>query len=247
MGMRRAGRLAAESLEFITPHVRPGVTTNRLNQLLHDFTLKNGATPAPLGYKGFPKSICTSVNDCMCHGVPDDRLLEDGDFVNIDVTPVKDGYYGDASFTFPVGNASPEGIALCRAAVAARNAGIAAIGPDVTTGHIGAATEKYIRSTPYSICREIGGHGIGKVFHGDPFVPAYGKPGEGTKLQPWICITVEPIVHLEPTEMVEYAIPRSSIKYYHTESGCLSAQSEHTVLVTESGHEILTKWSEPSL
>ena len=245
--MRRVGRLVGETLEYIAPYVEPGITTNQIDKLVHDFTLKKGAVPAPLGYKGFPKSVCTSVNDCLCHGVPDDTALQEGDFVNIDVTSLLDGYYGDSSFTFPVGNVAEEGLALCRAALGARDAGIKAITPLGTTGTIGHATSEFVEKTPYFICKEIGGHGIGKVFHGEPFVPAFGVKGEGARLMPWSCITVEPIVNLREADMVEYPIAGSSIRYYRTQDGSPSAQFEHTILITEDGYEILTEWAAPEL
>ena len=246
-GMRAVGSLVGETLQFISQYVTPGISTNELDQLVHDFTLKRKAKPAPLGYKGFPKSICTSLNDCLCHGVPDDTVLKSGDIINIDITTILDGYHGDASFTFPVGRVSSEHLELCKAAKKARDEGIKAITPGVRTGTIGAATEAFVSTTPFHLCKEIGGHGIGKVFHTDPFIPAFGTIGEGDKVKPWTCITVEPIINLSSAPMKEFHIPNSSIRYYHTRDRSFSAQYEHTILVTDSGYEILTDWQAPVL
>lgn len=243
-GMRRVGALVGETLAYIAHFIEPGVTTNQIDKLVHSFTLKNRATPAPLGYKGFPKSVCTSVNDCMCHGVPDNRPLLEGDLVNIDITSILDGYYGDASFTFPVGKTSKANLELCLAAKGARDAGIASIRPGYRTGLIGETTESFIKQTPFYICREIGGHGIGKVFHGEPFIPAFGHKDEGPKLKPWSCITVEPIVNMSDNQSVAHHIPGSKVRYYRTSDGTNSAQFEHTILITDQGCEILTLWDD---
>lgn len=238
--MRRVGRLAARTLEHIAKYVRPGVTTDELDKIVHDFTLTHGAVPAPLGYNGYPKSICTSINQVICHGVPDSTVLRDGDIVNIDVTPLLDGFHGDTSATFLVGNVSEVARDLVEAAREARDKGIAAIRPHGTTGDIGFAIDKYVTRRGYSTVKEIGGHGIGRIFHGDPFVPSYGKRGRGDVLIPWHCITVEPMVNEGTSEIAEIDIPNSSIKYYETADGTLSAQFEHTVLVTDTGFEIMT-------
>ncbi len=238
--MRAAGRLAAKALAEAGKLVAPGVTTDEINRFVHEFTLSQGALPAPLGYHGFPKSVCTSVNSCVCHGVPDGTVLKQGDIINIDVTCVLDGFFGDTSHTFFVGDVSEAAKRLTDTALNAMLKGIDEVRPFATTGDIGFAINKYVTKQGYHVVRDIGGHGIGKVFHDDPFVPSYGKKGRGPKLMPWTCITVEPMVNETAAEIVEFSIPESSIKYYHTADDCLSAQFEHTVLITDSGFEIMT-------
>ncbi len=238
--MRAAGRLAALTLEHAGKYVRAGITTDEINQIVHDFTLSNGATPAPLGYHGFPKSLCTSVNAVICHGVPDGTVLKDGDIINIDVTCIKDGYFGDTSRTFFVGEVSDKAKQITDCAEQAMWKGIEEVRPFATTGDIGFAINKYVTKRGYHVVREIGGHGIGKVFHDDPFVPSYGKKGRGPKLMPWCCITVEPMVNETDAPLEEFDIPDSQIKYYLTGDRTLSAQFEHTVLITDTGYEIMT-------
>ena len=238
--MREVGRLAAQVLNYVEKFVKQGVTTNELDRIVADYTASTGGLSAPLNYKGFPKSICTSVNECICHGVPDDRPLQEGDIINVDVTVLKDGFHGDTSRTFCVGQVSDSAQKLVDAAKMAMYKGIEAIKPLGTTGDIGFATNKYITRQGYYGVKEIGGHGIGEVFHGEPFVPSFGKKGKGAHLIPWTCITVEPMVNENNVSMVELDIPDSSIKYYETEDKSLSAQFEHTVLITDKGYEILT-------
>ncbi len=238
--MREVCHLAARTLQFIKPYVKPGVTTNELNQLVHDFTLENGAVPAPLGYHGFPKSICTSVNHSICHGVPDDTPLKEGDAINIDVTPKKDGFYGDTSAMFFIGEVSEEVKKISACAHDAMWKGIEAITPGGTTGDIGFAIGKFIQKKGYHAVKEIGGHGIGKVFHTDPFVPSFGKKGRGERLKPWTCLTVEPMINQNSDKIVEFSIDGSDIKYYETHDKSLSAQYEHTILITDTSYEVLT-------
>lgn len=238
--MREAGRLAARTLDYVAPFIKAGITTEDINKIVHEFTLSNGATPAPLGYHGFPKSVCTSVNAVICHGVPDQTLLKEGDIINVDVTSIKDGFYGDTSRTFFVGNVSDAARKITEAAHKAMLKGIEEVRPFASTGDIGFEINKYVTKQGFHVVRDIGGHGIGKTFHDDPFVPSYGKKGRGPKLIPWCCITVEPMINETDAAIVEYAIPNSDIKYYLTADGCLSAQFEHTVLVTDSGYEIMT-------
>ncbi len=238
--MRAAGKLAARTLEHVGRFVRPGITTNELDQIVHDFTLSHGAVPAPLGYHGYPKSSCTSVNACICHGVPDQTVLKEGDIVNIDVTCILDGFYGDTSKTFFVGEVNQAARDITDCAEKAMWKGIEEVRPFATTGDIGFAINKYVTKRGYHVVREIGGHGIGKVFHDDPFVPSYGKKGRGPKLQPWCCITVEPMINETDAPLEEFSIPGSEIKYYLTGDRTLSAQFEHTVLVTDRGYEIMT-------
>lgn len=238
--MTRACRLAAESLNYVKPYVKAGVTTKELNQIVHEFTLSKGATPAPLGYHGFPASICTSVNEIVCHGVPDDYVLKDGDIINVDVSPKLDGFIGDSSRTFLVGNVSAEARDLVEAAQKAMELGIEAITPKGTTGDIGFEINKFVTRKGYTAVKEIGGHGVGRKFHEEPFVPSFGKKGKGDRLVPFHCITVEPMVNAGVEDVVEFDIPGSSIKWYTTADNKLSAQFEHTVLVTDTGYEILT-------
>lgn len=238
--MQKAGQLAARTLEHVGRFVKTGITTNELDKIAHDFTLSNGATPAPLGYHGFPKSICTSVNHCICHGVPDQMPLKNGDIINIDVTCVLEGFHGDTSAMFLVGEVSDQAKEICTVAKEAMDKGIEEVGPGKTTGDIGFAINKYVTKRGYWTVKEIGGHGIGRTFHDDPWVPSYGKKGKGTALPPWICLTVEPMINATSAPIKEFSIPDSSIKYYETGDKTLSAQYEHTVLVTDTGHEILT-------
>lgn len=239
-GMRAVGKIARETLEHIEKFVKPGVNTIELDKICADFILSKGARSAPLGYHGFPNSICTSVNNMICHGVPDETLLEDGDIINIDVTPILNGYHGDSSRTFIVGKTEKIIEDLVDCAEKAMWEGINIIAPGVKTGDIGSVTEKYIKSRGFAACRDIGGHGIGTEFHGDPFVPAFGRKGKGFVLQPWTCITVEPAVNQNKTRSVEVAIEGSSVTEIMTENDCFSAQFEHTVLITDTGFEIMT-------
>lgn len=238
--MRAAGKLAARTLEHVAQYVRAGITTNEIDQIIHDFTLSHGATPAPLGYQGYPKSSCTSVNACICHGLPDNTVLKDGDIVNVDVTSILDGFYGDTSRTFFVGEVSETAKVITDCAEKAMWKGIEEVKPFATTGDIGFAINKYVTKRGFHVVREIGGHGIGKVFHDDPFVPSYGKKGRGPKLVPWCCITVEPMINETNAVIEEFSIPGSEIKYYLTADRTLSAQFEHTLLVTDTGYEIMT-------
>jgi methionyl aminopeptidase len=240
VGMEKAGRLAAECLEALGKMVKPGVSTNELDQAGFEFLKSRGALPAPLNYRGFPKSICTSVNEVICHGVPDDQKLKSGDIVNIDVTSLLAGYHGDTSRTFLVGEVSSAAQRITQAAQESMFKGIEAISPGATTGDIGFAINKWASKKGFYVVREIGGHGIGKVFHDEPFVPSYGKKGKGVPLRTWTCITVEPMINETSAEMVENPIPGSSHFWYATADKCLSAQFEHTVLITDTGYEIMT-------
>ncbi|MCB0406772.1 MAG: type I methionyl aminopeptidase [Bdellovibrionales bacterium] len=239
--MEAVGQLAAACLQYVGSFVKPGITTNELDKIAYDWTLSKGATPAPLGYHGFPKSICTSVNSCICHGVPDETILKNGDVINIDVTCIKEDFHGDTSAMFFVGNASDMAKKLTDCAFEAMHKGIEAITPNGTVGDIGFAINKHVTRKGYYPVKEIGGHGIGRIFHGDPFVPSYGKKGKGELLKPFTCITVEPMVNQTEVAIKELSIPGSSIKVYETGDGSLSAQFEHTVLITDSGYEILTQ------
>ncbi len=238
--MEKVCRLAAETLLYVGKFVKPGISTDELDKIVYDYTLSHGALPAPLGYHGFPKSICTSINHVVCHGVPDSTLLKEGDIVNIDVTSKKDGFFGDTSATFYVGKVSQSAIDITECAREAMMKGIEVVRPGGTTGDIGFEIDKYVTRKGYTSVREIGGHGIGRTFHDEPFVPSYGKKGRGDRLVPWQCITVEPMINEGTEEIREIEIANSTIKYYETLDNKLSAQFEHTVLVTDKGFEILT-------
>lgn len=238
--MQRACRLAAESLNYVSAYVKAGVQTEELDRLVHDFMLTHGAVPAPLGYHGYPKSICTSVNEVVCHGVPGNYVLQDGDIVNVDVTAKLDGFFGDTSRTFVIGTGSPVLQDFVDSAKQAMEKGIEAITPHGFTGDIGFETNKFVTRKGFSTVKEIGGHGIGRIFHDEPFVPAWGKKGKGEKLLPFHCITVEPMINQGTDEVEEFPIPGSSHKWYRTADHKLSAQFEHTILITDTGYEVLT-------
>lgn len=238
--MEKACRLAAETLNYIEKYIKVGISTDEIDKLVHDYTLTKGATPAPLGYHGFPKSVCTSVNEVVCHGLPNAYVLKEGDIINVDVTPKLSGFYGDSSRTFFVGVVTPEARDLVETAKLAMEKGIEAITPYGFTGDIGFETNKVVTRKGYSVVKEIGGHGVGRTFHDEPFVPAFGKKGKGEKLIPYHCITVEPMVNMGTDEVEEHSIAASSIKWYTTADKKLSAQFEHTVLIKENGYEILT-------
>jgi len=239
--MEEVGRLAAKTLDEAGKLVKAGVTPNEINDFVHEYTLSHDAKPAPLNYHGFPKSVCTSVNHVICHGLPDDAALKDGDIINIDVTCLKNGFHGDTSRTFFVGEVSAEAQDLTQCAKDAMMKGIEMISPKTTVGDIGFATEKFVTRNGYYVVRELGGHGIGRNFHEEPFVPAFGKKGKGAKLKPYIAITVEPMINMTAAPVLELDIPNSTIKIYETGDKSLSAQFEHTVLVTDTGYEILTQ------
>jgi len=238
--MEKAGQLAARVLNHVGEYVKTGITTNELDQIANDFVLSNGAISAPLDYHGFPKAICTSINDCICHGVPDSTALIDGDIINIDITVIKDGFHGDTSRMFFIGSVLDEPKRLCDVAKKAMEKGIEAIAPFGTTGDIGFAINKWVTKKGYTTVKEIGGHGIGRTFHDDPFVPSHGKKGRGDRLKTWCCITVEPMVNETAAPIKEISIPNSTIKIYNTSDGTLSAQYEHTVLITDKRPQILT-------
>ena len=238
--MEKVCKLAAQTLYHTAKFLRVGITTDELNKIAHDYTLANEAKPAPLGYHGFPKSICTSVNEVICHGVPDSTVIKDGDIINLDITCFKYGFHGDTSATFIVGTETERTRKIVDAAKAAMEKGIEAITAFGTTEDIGFAINKFATRQGYHVVREIGGHGIGRGFHEDPFVPSYGKKGRGPKLLPGGTITVEPMLNETAAELVEHDIPNSTIKWYTTGDKTLSAQFEHTVLITKNGPEILT-------
>jgi methionyl aminopeptidase len=238
--MEKAGRLAAECLQYTGKYVRKGISTNELDQIANDFILTQGGISACIGYHGYPKAICTSVNDVICHGVPNKYVLRDGDIINIDVTVIKEGFHGDTSSMFFVGEVSEAAKELSACALEAMHKGIAAIRADGTTGDIGFAIEKAVNRRGFFAVRQIGGHGIGRGFHEDPFVPSYGKKGKGAKLIKWGTLTVEPMVNETSAPIDEESIPGSEITVFKTSDGRLSAQYEHTVLITDAEPQILT-------
>jgi methionyl aminopeptidase len=235
--MRVAGRLAAEVLDMIGDHVRPGVATDELNRICHDYIVGTlEAIPAPLNYRGFPKSICTSVNHVVCHGIPSDRVLKTGDIVNIDITVIKDGFHGDTSRMFFVGDASIMAERLSSVCFDGMWRGIRAIQPGARLGDVGHAVQSFVEEQRFSIVREYCGHGIGRIFHEDPQVLHYGRRGTGVELVPGMTITVEPMVNAGKRDVKLLSDGWTVVTKDHS----LSAQWEHTVLVTETGFEVLT-------
>lgn len=235
--MRIAGRLAAEVLDMLEPHVQAGVTTEELDRICHDYIVNvQDATPAPLNYRGFPKSICTSVNHQVCHGIPGNKTLKNGDIVNIDITVIKDGFHGDTSKMFLIGEPSILARRLCDITQEAMQIGISQVKPGAYLNDIGMAIQRFVESHNYSVVREYCGHGIGREFHEEPQVLHYGTPDMGPELQPGMCFTIEPMVNAGK-RMVKLLPDGWTVV---TKDRSLSAQWEHTVLVTEDGHEILT-------
>jgi methionyl aminopeptidase len=239
--MEKAGRLAAETLVYTGKHVRVGVSTAELDALAQDFVLSRGAISACTGYRGYPKAICTSVNEVICHGLPNERVLKEGDIVNIDVTVIVDGFHGDTSSMFFVGQPTARGKKLTECAFGAMHKGIEVVRAGAFTGDIGFAVDKFVTRKGFYAVREIGGHGIGREFHEDPFVPSFGKKGKGQPLLKWGTITVEPMVNETSAPIREIPIPGSEIEIFETSDGSWSAQYEHTVLITDTGAEILTQ------
>ncbi|MGD8378585.1 MAG: type I methionyl aminopeptidase [Gammaproteobacteria bacterium] len=236
--MRVAGRLAAELLEMIEPHVQAGVTTAELDRICHEHIVRTQkAIPAPLNYRGFPKSICTSVNHVVCHGIPGDKRLKNGDIINIDVTVIKDGYHGDTSRMFLVGKTSVMAERVCRISREAMKIGIGMVRPGIRLGDIGHAIQQYVEGEGGSVVREYCGHGIGKGFHEDPQVLHYGTPGTGLELQAGMTFTIEPMVNAGKRHVKLLPDGWTVVTKDHS----LSAQWEHTILVTPDGHEVLTR------
>jgi methionyl aminopeptidase len=236
--MRVAGRLAAEVLEMIGPHVQAGITTDELNTICHDYIINvQKAIPAPLNYRGFPKSICTSVNHVVCHGIPGDKKLKNGDIINIDVTVIKDGYHGDTSKMFQVGEVSILAKRLCQITYECMYKGISVVKPGARIGDIGHAIQKHAESNHFSVVREYCGHGIGLVFHEEePQILHYGEAATGMSLKPGMTFTIEPMINAGKKEIKHLPDNWTVVTKDHS----LSAQWEHTVLVTETACEILT-------
>ncbi|MDE2165299.1 MAG: type I methionyl aminopeptidase [Alphaproteobacteria bacterium] len=245
-GMRKAGRLAAELLDYITPYVKPGVTTGELDRLCEEFTRDHGARSGPLGYRQFPRSICTSVNHVVCHGIPGDRFLEEGDILNIDVTPVVDGWFGDSSRMFLVGDkVSVKAKKLVDVTYEAMMRGISVVKPGTTLGDIGHAIQSYAEFHRCSVVRDFCGHGIGRIFHDAPSILHFGKAGEGLALREGMFFTVEPMINAGRWEVKILSDGWTAV----TKDKSLSAQFEHTIGVTATGHEIFTLspkgWTKP--
>lgn len=242
--MRIAGRLAAEVLDMIGPYVKSGVTTDELNQLCHDYIVNvQKAIPAPLNYHGFPKSICTSVNHQVCHGIPGPKKLKEGDIVNVDVTVLKDGYHGDTSKMFCIGKPSILAERLIKVTQECLYIGIQMIKPGIHFGDIGAAIQEHAEKNRFTIVREYCGHGIGQVFHEPPNVLHYGKKGTGDVLKAGMIFTIEPMVNAGKRDVKLLPDQWTVVTKDHS----LSAQWEHTILVTETGYEVLTKRGEETI
>ena len=234
--MRKAGGLAADCLDYITEYVKPGVSTSELDELCHKFQVSKGAIPAPLNYKGFPKSICTSVNHVVCHGIPSEKVLSEGDIINIDVTPKLDGWHGDTSRMFYVGEVKLKARKLVETTYEAMMRGIEIIKPGITTGDIGHAIQSFAERKNYSVVRDFCGHGLGKVFHDQPSILHFGNPGEGVELIEGMFFTVEPMINIGNYNVKVLSDGWTAV----TSDKSLSAQFEHSVGVTSNGFEIFT-------
>lgn len=235
--LRAAGQLAAATLDMITPYVKPGVTTGELDRIIHAYTLEHGATPGPLNYRGYPKSCCISVNHVVCHGIPGDRPLIEGDIVNIDVTPKLNGWFGDTSRMFTVGKVSIKAAKLITATYESLMRGIEVVRPGATLGDIGYAIQSYAEKLRYSIVEDFCGHGIGQVFHAEPNILHYGRPGEGMKLKAGMVFTIEPMLNIGKPEVKILDDGWTAV----TRDRSWSAQFEHMLAVTQNGYEIFTR------
>lgn len=235
-GIRRAGRLVVDTLDLVENHIRPGIRTDDINKLVHEFTVKHGATPAPLNYRGYPKSVCVSINEVICHGIPNDRVLRDGDIVNVDVTSILNGYYADASKTFFVGEPGADARKIVSVARKSLKVGLKQVRPGNTIGDIGWSIQQYAEGEGCSVVREFVGHGVGFDFHEPPQVPHYGRKGDGVPLVPGMVFTVEPMINLGKKDLIILDDNWTAV----TEDGSLSAQFEQTVVVTDTGYESLT-------
>jgi len=235
-GMRHAGRLAAETLDYITPFVQPGVTTDELDRLCERYIRDAGALPAPLNYLGFPKSICISINHVVCHGIPSDRRLRDGDILNIDVTVLLDGWHGDTSRMFAIGKVGVKAQRLIDVTFEAMWLGIEAVRPGASVGDIGHAIQQFAEAQRFSVVRDFCGHGIGRVFHDAPSVPHFGRPDSGPALRPGMFFTIEPMLNAGAWGVKILADGWTAV----TKDRSLSAQFEHSIAVTETGYEVFT-------
>ncbi|MBF0100066.1 MAG: type I methionyl aminopeptidase [Desulfobacterales bacterium] len=237
-GIKQCGQIVIDTLERVSRLIRPGMTTDSINTFVHDYTLQQGAIPAPLNYKGFPKSVCVSVNEVICHGIPGHRILKDGDIVNVDITSIYNGYYADANQTFFVGIPSLNAQKIVNVSLECLRRGIDAVRPHNTIGDIGWAIQSYAESQGCSVVRELVGHGVGFHFHEQPQVPHFGKKKDGIVLIPGMVFTIEPMINLGKKEVLILEDNWTTV----TRDGSLSAQFEQTVLVTEDGYESLTPY-----
>ncbi|MGE3148428.1 MAG: type I methionyl aminopeptidase [Pseudorhodoplanes sp.] len=235
-GMRKAGRLVAECLDMLTDHVKPGVSTDAIDRLVHGFAMDHGALPATLMYRGYKKSTCTSLNHVVCHGIPNEKPMKEGDIVNIDVTLILDGWHGDSSRMYPVGEIPRRAERLIEVTYEAMMRGIATVRPGATTGDIGAAIQSFVEAQHMSVVRDFCGHGLGRLFHDEPNIVHVGRSGEGTVLKPGMFFTVEPMINLGRPHVKVLADGWTAV----TRDRSLSAQFEHTVGVTKDGVEIFT-------
>ena len=235
-GMRKAGRLAAETLDMIADHVLPGVTTEHLDKVCAEFIADHGGISAPLNYRGFPKSICTSVNHVVCHGIPGEKVLEEGDVVNIDVTPIFNGWHGDSSRMYPVGETSIKANRLIEITHQAMMKGIDVVKPGATVGDIGHAIESFVTPFRYSVVRDFCGHGLGRIFHDAPNILHFGQPGQGTTLREGMFFTIEPMINIGRPEVKILGDGWTAV----TKDRSLSAQFEHSIGVTSNGYEVFT-------
>ncbi|QTA86650.1 Methionine aminopeptidase [Desulfonema magnum] len=238
-GIRKAGRLVLDTLDLVEAAIKPGMTTNEINTLVHEYTIKNGATPAPLHYRGFPKSVCVSVNEVICHGIPGERVLKEGDIANVDVTSILNGYYADANKTFFVGTPGPDAKKIVEICKESMKLGISMVKPGNTIGDIGWAIQNYAEGKGASVVREFVGHGVGFDFHESPQIPHYGQEGEGIVLIPGMVFTIEPMINLGKKELRVLKDNWTAV----TQDGSLSAQFEQTILVTKDGFESLTPYN----
>lgn len=238
-GIRRAGRLVVETLDRVEAHIRPGITTDEINTLVHEFTLRHSATPAPLNYRGFPKSTCVSVNEVICHGIPGKRILKEGDIANVDITTILNGYYADANKTYFVGTPGADAEKIVNVARQCLIKGMEVVRPGHTVGDIGWAIQTYAESQGCSVVRDFVGHGIGYDFHEPPQIPHFGQQGQGVRLVPGMVFTIEPMINLGGYELNILEDHWTAV----TRDGSLSAQFEQTLLVTEDGCESLTPFS----
>ncbi len=237
LGMRKAGKLGAEVLDFITPHVQKGIATEELDKLCHDFIISHGAIPAPLNYRGFPKSVCTSVNHVVCHGIPGPKKLYEGDIINIDVTVILDGWHGDTSRMFYVGEPNVKAKRLVEATYEAMMRGIEVVCPGATLGDVGYAIQSFVEKKGYSVVRDFCGHGIGRVFQTEPQVLHYGRPKTGEILEEGMFMTIEPMVNIGGYDVKVLQDGWTAV----TKDKSLSAQFEHSIGVTAEGYEIFTQ------
>ncbi len=237
-GIRKAGQLVLDTFEQIEDKIRPGIKTDEINTIVHEFTVENGAQPAPLNYRGFPKSVCVSINEEVCHGIPGKRVLMDGDIVNVDITSILNGYYADANKTFFAGTPGPDARKIVSVARECLKRGISMVKPGNTVGDVGWAIQTYAEDQGCSVVRDFVGHGVGFEFHESPQIPHFGQKGQGIRFIPGMVFTIEPMINLGNKELKILADNWTAV----TKDGSLSAQFEQTILVTPSGYESLTPY-----